>query len=54
MAYTYARGYYDGRAYGNCESPVEWMTDAEKHAYNMGYDRGVMDYHSYDESKSAA
>lgn len=49
MAYTYARGYYDGRVHGYCDTEIEWMTDAEKHAYNRGYDRGVTDYTEIDE-----
>jgi len=53
IAYTYARGYYDGRSKGWCDTPIEWMNDNEKHAYNEGYDKGVADYCELDEKAAA-
>lgn len=45
--YSYAVGYYDGRAEGVYNNPYE---DREmSHAYKMGYDRGVADYCHYEE-----
>lgn len=59
MAYWYARGYYDGRTFGNEESQNKSTdglrlgrssshdgrdVDALRHAYRQGYDTGVTDY----------
>jgi hypothetical protein len=45
--YSYAVGYYDGRAEGVYNNPYE---DREmSHAYKMGYDKGVADYCHYEE-----
>lgn len=53
LAYIYARGYYDGRATGAGETPLDWMTPEEAHIYATGYDRGVADYCEFDEEKQA-
>jgi hypothetical protein len=43
--YWFARGYYDGRSFGNQEaSAVELYDDESKHFYRRGYDSGVADY----------
>ena len=47
--YVYARGYYDGRAKGAGETPLDWMTPEEVGIYAEGYDRGVADYCKFDE-----
>ena len=53
IAYTYARGYYDGRAKGE-EAPLpNWFNDEERHAYRSGYERGVSDYCEFDEGDQA-
>jgi hypothetical protein len=45
--YSYAVGYYDGRAEGVYNNPYE---DREmSHSYKMGYDRGVADFCHYEE-----
>lgn len=54
LAYVYARGYYDGRAKGDDETQLDWMTPEEVGIYANGYDRGVSDYHNYDEPKATA
>ncbi len=51
--YVYARGYYDGRTKGWCDTPIEWMNDTEKHTYNEGFDKGVADYCEFDERGAA-
>jgi hypothetical protein len=44
--YEYALGYYDGRAEGVYNNPYE---DREmRHAYKLGYDKGVADYCHYE------
>ena len=53
IAYTYARGYFDGRTHGYEESLQEWFTDEERSAYIEGYDKGVSDYCALDEEKQA-
>lgn len=40
--YFYAIGYYEGRALGY--SNTEINGDAERHYYNIGYEKGVFDY----------
>ena len=49
-AYIYARGYYEGRANGDWREELTWMTPEEVAIFGQGYDRGVVDYHNYDES----
>ena len=53
MAYVFARGYYEGRANGDWKDDLSWMTQDEIVMFGRGYDRGVSDYHSYDEEKRA-
>ena len=53
IAYTYARGYYDGRTHGYEASLQEWFNEEERAAYLEGYDRGVSDYCEFDEGKQA-
>jgi hypothetical protein len=53
IAYTYARGYFDGRTYGYEASLQEWFNEEERAAYLEGYDKGVTDYCEYDEGKQA-
>ena len=53
LAYIFARGYYDGRMTGGTDMDKDWMTAAELEAFNWGYDRGVSDYHNYDEGIKA-
>ena len=45
-AYWFARGYYDGRTFGNQESldAVDGWSDEVRLAYKQGYDIGVADY----------
>jgi len=44
--YSYALGYYAGRAEGVYDNPYE---DRDMHlAYKLGYDRGVADYCVYE------
>lgn len=42
--YWYARGYHDGRLYGNEETISDAYDDESKHYYKRGYDCGVADY----------
>ena len=42
--YWFARGYHDGRLYGNEESAADLYDDESKHLYKRGYDCGVADY----------
>jgi len=42
--YWFARGYYDGRSYGNEQSAANLYDDESKHFYKRGYDCGVVDY----------
>ena len=53
IAYTYARGYYDGRTHGYEASLQKWFNEEERAAYLEGYDKGVTDYCEYDEGKQA-
>lgn len=48
-AYVFARGYFDGRANGNKETPLDWMTPEEVGIYGAGYDRGISDFCEFDE-----
>lgn len=41
-AHAYAIGYYAGRAYGEELNP--YTADELRHAYRLGYDRGVSDF----------
>jgi hypothetical protein len=49
-AYWFARGYYDGRTFGNQKSlnEVEGWSDEVRLAYKQGYDIGVTDYAEID------
>ena len=49
LAYVYARGYFDGRANGYENTPLDWMTPEEVGIYGHGYDCGVADYCEFDE-----
>ena len=42
LHYAYAKGYWDGRAYGEGFYPTE--NENEKILYSLGYERGVGDY----------
>ena len=42
--YWFARGYHDGRLYGNEDSAAALYDDMSKHFYRRGYDCGVADY----------
>lgn len=51
--YWFARGYFDGRTYGNQEMELTpelrdelhaIYADVARHAYKNGYDKGVSDY----------
>jgi hypothetical protein len=53
IAYTYALGYFDGRANGYENTPLDWMNAEEAGIYGRGYDRGVSDYCEFDEGKQA-
>ena len=52
--YWYARGYYEGRAFGNDEGLDAAYSDQTRHAYRMGYDVGVSDYCDLDERTGEA
>ena len=54
LAYVYARGYFDGRANGSGNTPLDWMTPEEVGIYAEGYDRGVSDYCQIDNPEAAA
>lgn len=45
-AYWFARGYYDGRTFGNEASleAVDGWSEEVRLAYKQGYDIGVADY----------
>jgi|APCry1669189369_1035219.scaffolds.fasta_scaffold190816_2 hypothetical protein len=46
---SYALGYYYGRAEGSYGLlDLDQFSDAERHAFKLGYDRGVTDYCEYD------
>lgn len=45
--YAYALGYYAARALGCYDCPFK--DDAERHAYQQGYDRGMADWAEFDE-----
>lgn len=49
-AYWFARGYYDGRTFGNQESldAVDGWSEEVRAAYKRGYDIGVADYAEID------
>jgi hypothetical protein len=49
-AYWFARGYYDGRTFGNKESldALDGWSDEVRLAYKQGYDIGVADYAEID------
>jgi len=53
LAYTYARGYYDGRVHGYADTLQDWFNDEERLAYSRGYDKGVADYCELDEKAEA-
>lgn len=46
---AYALGYYYGRAEGSYGLlDLDHFSDAEHHAFKLGYDRGVADYCDFD------
>lgn len=49
-AYWFARGYYDGRTFGNEASSeaVDGWSEEVRLAYKQGYDIGVADYAEMD------
>lgn len=55
-AYWFARGYYDGRAFGSKESQefVDAWSEEIRLAYKQGYDIGVADHCEMDIEEDAA
>jgi hypothetical protein len=47
-AYWYARGYYDGRAFGKENLMEIELDDLQRQFYRQGYDCGVSDYCYFD------
>ena len=49
-AQAYAKGYWDGRSIG-VEKIPERFTDAQRHYYKLGYQKGVSDFCLFDEGQ---